>query len=156
MKRLANKIRCIGLIANSEKPPSKPLVRRAAALIQQSRRTVLTDLATAKVSGLAVATCPDAATLARNVDLLIVFGGDGTMLRVAREIAGCPTPVIGINAGALGFLTDVQAHQLPLALKQIWAGQTILESRCLIEATARVRAAFGWNSATRAVVPALP
>src|SRR5688572_33439285 len=67
----------------------------------------------------------------------MVFGGDGTMLRVARETAGSRTPVIGINVGALGFLTDVQAHQLPLALKQIWAGETILESRPLIEATGR-------------------
>lgn len=67
----------------------------------------------------------------------MVFGGDGTLLRVARETAGSRTPFIGINVGSLGFLTDVQAHQLPLALKQIWAGQTILESRNLIDATAR-------------------
>ena len=68
---------------------------------------------------------------------MMVFGGDGTMLRVARETAGSRTPFIGINVGSLGFLTDVQGHQLPLALKQIWAGETILESRSLIEATAR-------------------
>ncbi|NJM54441.1 MAG: hypothetical protein HC846_14330 [Blastocatellia bacterium] len=49
----------------------------------------------------------------------------------------CIVFFIGINVGSLGFLTDVQAHQLPLALKQIWAGETILESRSLIEATAR-------------------
>ena len=61
------------------------------------------------------------------------------MLRVARETAGSRTPLIGINVGALGFLTDVQAHQLPLALKQIWAGETILESRPLIDATGRAR-----------------
>jgi len=100
---------------------------------------VLTDAATASLAGLQVPTCPNAAALTREVDLLMVFGGDGTMLRVAREIAGSRTPVIGINVGALGFLTDVQAHQLPLALRQIWAGETILESRSLIEATVRVR-----------------
>jgi NAD+ kinase len=63
----------------------------------------------------------------------MVFGGDGTMLRVAREIAGSRTPLLGINVGSLGFLTDVQAHQLPLALEQIWAGETILDSRPLLE-----------------------
>lgn len=125
------------MIANSGKIPSGPLVRRAAALIRASQRTVLTDVATARLAGIKTDSVADAAALTREVDLLMVFGGDGTMLRVARETAGSRTPVIGINVGALGFLTDVQAHQLPLALKQIWAGETILESRPLIEATGR-------------------
>ena len=123
-------------MANSDKSSSRRLVRQAADLIRRARRVVRADLATATLANLQVPTCPDAAALARSVDLIMVFGGDGTMLRVAREAAGCRTPLIGINAGALGFLTDVQAHQLPLALEQIWAGQTRLESRCLIEATA--------------------
>ncbi len=83
-------------------------------------------------------TYADAASLTKRVDLLIVFGGDGTMLRVARDIAGSTTPILGINAGGLGFLTDVQAHQMPLALNQVWAGETQLASRSMIEATGRV------------------
>jgi NAD+ kinase len=134
LKKLAEKIQRVGLIANSGKVSSRPLVRRAATLIRDGGRTVLTDAATARLSGLKAETFPDPASLAREVDLLMVFGGDGTMLRVARETAGSSTPFIGINVGSLGFLTDVQAHQLPLALRQIWAGETILESRSLIEA----------------------
>jgi NAD+ kinase len=132
LKKLANKR--IGLIANSEKPSCRNLVREAAELIRASRRTVLTDLATAALAKLDVPTWPDAAAVAKEADLLMVFGGDGTMLRVARDIAGSRTPMLGINAGGLGFLTDVQAHQLPLALKELWSGQTILETRPLIEA----------------------
>jgi NAD+ kinase len=139
LKKLSETIRRVGLIANSDKVSSSELVRRAAQLIRRSGRQVLADAATGSLAGLKAAECPDAAALTRAVDLLMVFGGDGTMLRVARETAGSRTPVIGINVGALGFLTDVQAHQLPLALKQIWAGQTILESRSLIEANVRVR-----------------
>jgi NAD+ kinase len=141
LKKLAEQIRRVGLIANSDKISSRPLVRRAASLIRAGRRAVLTDAATANLAGLEVPTCPDPAMLARQVDLMMVFGGDGTMLRVARETAGSRTPFIGINVGSLGFLTDVQAHQLPLALKQIWAGETILESRSLIEAFVEARAA---------------
>ncbi|PYJ05637.1 MAG: ATP-NAD kinase, partial [Verrucomicrobia bacterium] len=96
----------------------------------------MADASTAALAGLNLPACPTASALTRAVDLLMVFGGDGTMLRVARETAGSRTPLLGINVGALGFLTDVQAHQLPLALKQIWAGETILESRSLIQATA--------------------
>jgi NAD+ kinase len=82
---------------------------------------------------------PSAAKLAQSVDLIMVFGGDGTMLRVARDIAGSRTPILGINTGALGFLTDVQAHQMPQALKEIWAGETELETRPLIEATGEAK-----------------
>jgi NAD+ kinase len=137
LKKLAEKIQRVGLFANADKISSRPLVRKAASLIRASRRAVLADSATAQLAGLTVPTRPDAATLARDVDLLMIFGGDGTMLRVARETAGSRPPLIGINVGSLGFLTDVPAQQLPLALKQIWAGETILESRPLIEATGR-------------------
>lgn len=137
MKKLAKSIRRIGLVVNPEKPSSRALVRKAAALVEAGRRTVLADAATARFAGLDAA-CADVASLAKQSDLLMVFGGDGTMLRVAREAAGSPTPIVGINVGSLGFLTDVQAHQLPLALKQIWAGETILESRSLIEVRGRL------------------
>ncbi len=135
MKKLSKSIRRVGLIANTDKPSSGPLIRRAAALIRASRRIAMTDATTAALAGMDLPTEPDAASLSRAVDLLMVFGGDGTMLRIGRETAGSRTPIIGINVGSLGFLTDVQAHQLPLALKQIWAGETILESRSLIQAT---------------------
>jgi NAD+ kinase len=132
LKKLGNKR--IGLIANSEKPSCRNLVRDAAELIRSSRRMVLTDIATATLSDLEAPTYPDAASVSKEADLLMVFGGDGTMLRIAREIAGSRTPMLGINAGGLGFLTDVQAHQLPQALKELWSGETILETRPLIEA----------------------
>ena len=137
MKKTAEQIQRVGLLANSDKQSSRPLVRKAASLIRAASRTVFADAATAKLAGLTVPVFPDAAALAREVDLLIIFGGDGTMLRVAREIAGSKTLLIGINVGSLGFLTDVTAKQLPLALQQIWAGETMLETRPLIEATGR-------------------
>ena len=137
MKKTAEHIQRIGLLANSDKKSSRPLVRKAASLIRATGRTVSADAATAKLAGLTLPVFPDATSLAREVDLLIIFGGDGTMLRVAREIAGSKTLLIGINVGSLGFLTDVTAEQLPLALKQIWAGETMLETRPLIVATGR-------------------
>ena len=122
------------MIANSEKASCRNLVREAADLIRASRRTVLTDQATAVLADIDAPAHVDAAAVAREADLLMVFGGDGTMLRVAREIAGQRTPMLGINAGGLGFLTDVQAHQLPRVLKELWSGETVLETRPLIEA----------------------
>ncbi|EEF58849.1 ATP-NAD/AcoX kinase [Pedosphaera parvula Ellin514] len=79
----------------------------------------------------------DAASLAKNVDLLLVFGGDGTMLRAASEIAGSTTPILGINLGGLGFLTAVSSNEIENALKRILRGEYEIESRALIQVDGR-------------------
>ncbi len=135
MKRLAEKIRKVGLIGNAEKVASFSVVRDAARLAARAGREVCSDAATARLAGLDVKICSNAATLAREVDLLLVFGGDGTILRIAREVAGCRTPMLGINTGSLGFLTAVPSSELTPALKQVWRGQFSFESRSLLQAT---------------------
>ena len=119
MKRQADKIKRVGLIGNSEKAACADLVRKATRLILRAGRKAATN--------------PDTAALAREVDLLLVFGGDGTMLRAARDIAGSPTPLLGINIGGLGFLTAVPSDELPRALNHVWKGEFKYESRALIE-----------------------
>ncbi len=136
---MGDKIGSVGLLANSGKVSSRALVQSAARLIQRSGRKLFCDAATAQLAGLKCPALPDAATLAAKVDLLLVFGGDGTMLRAAREVAGSQTPVLGVKVGGLGFLTAVQSHQLPAALKQIWAGEYLIEARPLIQATGRAQ-----------------
>jgi NAD+ kinase len=135
LKKLADKIRRVGLIGNSEKVSAAASVRRAARLITAAGRSIYSDAATARLVHLKAVVCPDAATLARNVDLLVVFGGDGTMLRVAREIAGSRTPILGVNVGGLGFLTATPSSHLPKALRCVWNGEFKFESRVLIQAT---------------------
>jgi NAD+ kinase len=120
LKKQADKIRRIGLIGNSEKASCAEIIRKASRLIQNAGRKAVVD--------------GDIATLARESDLLLVFGGDGTLLRAARNIAGSPTPILGINIGGLGFLTAVPSSELARALKQIWDGNFKFESRALIEA----------------------
>ena len=119
MKKRADKIKRVGLIGNSEKAACADSLRKAARLISRTGRNVVLN--------------PDTAALAREVDLLLVFGGDGTMLRAAHDIAGSPTPLLGINIGGLGFLTAVPSDELPRALHHVWNGQFKYESRALIE-----------------------
>jgi NAD+ kinase len=121
LKKHADKIRRIGLIGNSEKAACATTIRKAARLIQRAGRKALVD--------------GDAASLAREVDLLLVFGGDGTMLGVAREIAGSSTPILGVNIGGLGFLTGVPSAELARALQCVWNGEFRFESRALLEAS---------------------
>jgi NAD+ kinase len=137
LKTLADRIKRVGLIGNSQKVSGAAAVKRAADLIVAAGRKIYSDPATACFARLRAVVCADAASLARQVDLLVVFGGDGTMLRAAREIAGSRTPILGVNIGSLGFLTAVPSANLATALKCVWAGQFGFESRVLIQATGR-------------------
>ena len=73
------------------------------------------------------------AALAAGIDLAIVVGGDGTMLGVARELAPHQIPVIGINHGRLGFMTDIPLDRWSEALGAILDGHFEAEERTLLE-----------------------
>src|ERR1017187_10648726 len=120
---------------NPEKMSCADAVSKAARLIRATGRQVFSDDETERLANIQAQVFPDAITLTKQTDLLLVFGGDGTMLRVAREIAGSQTPILGINIGGLGFLTAVPSANLPKALKCVWNGQFKFESRVLIQAT---------------------
>jgi NAD+ kinase len=135
LKKLADKIKRVGLIGNSEKVSSASHLVKAARLLRQAGRAVYCDASTAKLARLPGTVCANPAELAKAVDMLLVFGGDGTMLRLAREIAGSQTPILGINIGGLGFLTAVSSSGLAAALREVWKGNFKFESRALIEAS---------------------
>lgn len=137
MKTLGDRIKRVGLVGNTKKVASGATVRRAARLIAAAGRQVCADAATARSARLGAVVCLPPAALARQVDLLMVFGGDGTMLRAAREIAGSRTPILGVNVGGLGFLTAVSSARLSDALGCIWEGKFTFESRALIQASGR-------------------
>ena len=126
-------------MGNAEKSSCAASVRTAARLIQRSGREVWCDDVTGRLARLKCATLPQTAALAREVDLLLVFGGDGTMLHTARHIAGSQTPMLGVNIGGLGFLTAVPSSDLAAALKSVWQGDFKFEARALIEASGTVR-----------------
>lgn len=139
MKKLIKSIRRIGLLGNAEKAACADIVREAVRLIRLAGLEYCCEQETARLAGLGGATAPDAGTLARAVDLLLVFGGDGTILRAAREIAGCGTPILGVNIGGLGFLTAVPSDHLAQALKLVLNGEYAIQSRALIEVRGETR-----------------
>jgi NAD+ kinase len=137
LKKIIKPIQRVGIIANSTKISGRQLVKQAARLIQRSGREVRVEAETASMARLRVPVMESVTALTQEIDLLLVFGGDGTMLRVARDIGGAPTPILGINIGGLGFLTDVPSSELESSLERVWAGEYSLENRALIEAEAR-------------------
>ena len=68
------------------------------------------------------------------LDLLITLGGDGSMLRVTRFTAGQAIPILGVNMGRLGFLTEVQPAEWPERIKQLLAGDYWVEERMMVHA----------------------
>ncbi len=69
-----------------------------------------------------------------NIDLVIVLGGDGTMLGIARQIAGQDVPLIGINMGTLGYMTDIPLQDVELVLTEMLKGHHESDNRYLLEA----------------------
>ncbi|HXV56548.1 MAG TPA: NAD(+)/NADH kinase [Gaiellaceae bacterium] len=109
-------------------------VRRVGVLTTHGRPDVAADArrrleAAAAQAGVEVAE-PDAAGL----DLLLVLGGDGTMLRALRAMLGTETPVLGINFGRVGFLTTAEAADLDAVLERAFAGEARVVELCTLEA----------------------
>lgn len=71
----------------------------------------------------------------KTVDCVIVLGGDGTFLRAARLVAPLGIPILGINLGTLGFLTEIEVGEIDFALDKLIKGQFFLEDRMMLEAS---------------------
>jgi NAD+ kinase len=78
--------------------------------------------------------------LAERVDLLVAIGGDGTLLHAARHVADRGVPVLGVNRGRLGFLTDISPDQMTDAIDAILAGDYLADQRLMLEAQIGERA----------------
>ncbi len=75
--------------------------------------------------------------LAAKVDLIAVLGGDGTMLRTARYVAQHPVPIVGINMGTFGYLTEVNLNETYAALELILKGDFLTEKRMMLDVKIR-------------------
>jgi NAD+ kinase len=71
--------------------------------------------------------------IARSADLLVVLGGDGTMIATARHVAGRETPVLGVNLGTLGYLTEFAVEEVLPALEDVVRGDYQVDCRMLLD-----------------------
>lgn len=75
--------------------------------------------------------------IGEGVDLVVVVGGDGSILGVARDVAHTGVPVLGVNRGTLGFLADIAPEQIDDKVRGVLAGDYTVEDRFLLEASVR-------------------
>jgi NAD+ kinase len=120
----------IGIIVKSESPDAQALLKELAPWLRARGKEPMLDPPTAALAG-ETASYPkkDIATLA---DMLVVLGGDGTMLAAARLVEDRPIPILGINAGGLGFLTAVSRDEAFTALAHVFSQAFAEEERLML------------------------
>lgn len=116
---------------------SDPIAEPLAALVrivEASGATPLLEASTAERLGLPASAGHSLEALGRMADLAIVLGGDGTMLGIARDLAPHGTPLIGVNHGRLGFITDIPLDGMEALLPAMLAGEYETDSRVTLAA----------------------
>jgi NAD+ kinase len=125
----------LGLIARPHPSALAVLVEAAEWLTAHGAQVVIAEEeAAAAATGTRWPTAARSA-LAEHVDLVVAFGGDGTLLAAANSVlqSAADTPVLGVHLGHLGFLTEVQRPELTDALSAVLEGRTWMETRLLLE-----------------------
>lgn len=129
-----------GLTGNPTKPQIwSPLARLVSWLDEQHKDFCLHEPVAAGLRErdlLNGSVCSEvgAEALALRSDVVLSFGGDGTLLRTAHETGPNDTPVLGVNIGRLGFLADIEVEDLFFALEEMEAGRFEIEKRMVLEA----------------------
>ena len=126
----------IGLIAHTGKPGVAELIRVLGAEFERFTLPVLLEAKTAALANSASKYAID--DLGRQTDLLVVLGGDGTILSVVGQLGDPIKPIFGINVGSLGFLTCANSSAYAEAVECIAAGEMVFSDRTLLDVSAQV------------------
>ena len=121
----------IGIICKLSREEPRDILRRLITWLQQKGCQVFVDIETASLMGI---TGYKRAEIPSRVEAVLVLGGDGTMLSVNRLVAGKGIPVLGINLGSLGFLTEVSKENIYHAVEKMLSGGCTVEERLMLKA----------------------
>ncbi|MDX1733729.1 MAG: NAD(+) kinase [Halioglobus sp.] len=124
----------VGLVGRHQKADLSEVVQELLQLLAERSQEVLLE---EDLDGLVVNHSAQLASredIGANADLVIVIGGDGSLLSAARTLAKYDTPVLGVNRGRLGFLTDITPDVLAEQIPAVLDGEYTSESRFLLDA----------------------
>ena len=127
-------IRRVGLVVKPKLDGGSRVLRDLVAWLVAREIVPVLDESSAALEGTAAHRTVTAEALPTEVDLIVVLGGDGTLLATARRIAfaGVDVPVLAVNFGSLGFLTETTLPELYRALERVIAGTAGVETRMLL------------------------
>ena len=130
--------RTIALIGKYKSPAIIELLCLLARILHERGITVLVEAATVCLSEasdeLRQWTSCDYAAIGKQADLAIVLGGDGTMLNASRQLAPYHVPLVGVNQGRLGFMTDIARNDMLTCMDDLLSGKFSPEDRMLLNA----------------------
>jgi NAD+ kinase len=131
---MSPQFKTVAIIGKSDATVLPDALDQVVAVLRQRGAGVLMDTRTAEASR----TPPDEAValeaLPSRADLAVVVGGDGTLLSCARLMAANAVPLIGVNLGRLGFLTDIPADKVAVTLSAVLDGEFVREERLMLAA----------------------
>jgi NAD+ kinase len=127
-------MKTVGIVANSSKPDSRQRLSELLRVLAENNVAALLEPEAADLAN-RTADARSLSEIGRQAELIFVLGGDGTILRAARELDGAPTPMLGINLGSLGFLTSVRGEDLASATQLILRGEFDVSERFTIQTT---------------------
>jgi NAD+ kinase len=126
--------KAVGIVVHSGKPEARGRLLELLAVLRERHVAVLLEREAAALAGK-----PKLARSLRDIgktaNMVIVLGGDGTILRVARELEGPATPILGVNLGNLGFLTSIHGDRLQSSVRDILCGQYEISLRHTLQTT---------------------
>jgi NAD+ kinase len=130
---MAKRFRHVAIVGKHQAQGMRELLDELAHFLARQGLDVSFERATAMNTGLAGYPELSTAEIGAQCDLAVVVGGDGTMLGIARELARHNIPLVGINQGRLGFITDIPVGQFREALAPMIAGDYEEEHRSMLE-----------------------
>jgi NAD+ kinase len=130
---MAQRFRHAAIVGKHQAQGMRELLDELAQFLQREGLDVSFERATAENTGLSTYRALSTAEIGSSCDLVVVVGGDGTMLGIARELARHDIPLVGINQGRLGFITDVPVGQFREALAPMIGGDYEEEHRSMLE-----------------------
>ena len=124
----------VGIVAKTRLAEAAPVVRDVAAWLERRGVRPVVERRTAELAGLPAADAADAPDLPDTADLILVLGGDGTLLGMARLIAASAAdpPILAVNFGGLGFLTEITLPELFDALASVVEGAARTDERRML------------------------
>ncbi len=124
----------IALIGRYNTPQNAEAFHRLGRFLEDRGCTVSVEEDTARTCEVSGMSTVSYARIASDSDLAVVLGGDGSMLNAARNLAQSKVPLVGINQGRLGFMTDISAGSMMEVMGRILDGEYSIEERTLLAA----------------------
>lgn len=130
---MASRFRHAALVGKYQARGIRPVLEEIAHFLARQGLEVSLERETALNTGITDFRATSAEQLGEHCDIAIVVGGDGTMIGIARQLAPHGVPLVGINQGRLGFITDVPVATFSEALAPMIAGDYEVEHRSMLE-----------------------